>query len=224
MNLPDPSTLLRKLEAGGRTSLYYSLPAAQAAGFDWLERAPFSLRLVFENLLRQVGEGLSDSADLAAIVRARTQGSTEEIGFRFARVLMPDSSGVPLLGDLAAMRDAIVRLGGDPSRLAPAVPIDLVVDHSVMVDRSGSSEALHTNLALELSRNTERYSFLKWAAQAFPGLRLIPPGQGILHQINLEHLCEVVTCVQGRAGVLACPDSVIGMDSHTPTINALGVL
>ena len=224
MSPPDPSTLLRKLEVGGRTALYYSLPAAQAAGFDWLGSAPFSLKLVFENLLRQAGEGLSDNTDLAAIVRARTQGSAEEIGFRFARVLMPDSSGVPLLGDLAAMRDAIVRLGGDPARLAPAVPIDLVVDHSVMVDRHGSSEALQTNLAIELSRNTERYSFLKWAAQAFPGLRLIPPGQGILHQINLEHLCEVVTVASGRAGALAFPDSVIGMDSHTPTINALGVL
>ena len=221
---PSARATRRELLVDGRAIAYYSLPAAEAAGLGTLEHLPFSLRLVFENLLRQQGEGRADETDLAAFGRATLTGSDEEIGFRFARVLMPDSSGVPLLGDLAAMRDAIVRLGGDPARLQPAVQVDLVVDHSVMVDRHGSPDALQSNLAIELSRNAERYSFLRWSAQAFSGLRLIPPGQGILHQINLEHLCDLVRLSDDAPLPLAYPDSVLGMDSHTPTINALGVL
>jgi aconitate hydratase len=133
---------------------------------------------------------------------------------------MPDSSGVPLLGDLAAMRDAMIRLGGDPARLNPSVPVDLVVDHSVMVDAYGVPDAVSRNQALELKRNAERYTFLRWGAQAFDNLRIVPPGNGILHQINLEYLARVVWTADG----VAYPDSVLGMDSHTAMINSLGIL
>jgi aconitate hydratase len=149
-----------------------------------------------------------------------TRRAEREIAFRFTRVLMPDSSGVPLLGDLAAMRDAMIRLGGDPARLNPSVPVDLVVDHSVMVDAYGVADAAIRNQALELKRNAERYAFLRWGAQAFDKLRIVPPGNGIVHQINLEYLARVVW----TSGGVAYPDSVLGMDSHTAMINSLGIL
>jgi aconitate hydratase len=139
-------------------------------------------------------------------------------------VLMPDSSGIPLLGDMAAMRDAMARLGGDPRRLDPLIPVDFVVDHSVMVDDYGSAEAMARNMALELARNRERYDFLRWGGRAFDHLRVIPPGTGICHQINLEYLARVVWTREEEGRLIAFPDSVIGMDSHTPMINGLGIV
>jgi aconitate hydratase len=172
-------------------------------------------------VLRQHAEGRSDGADIAAVAGwLATRRAEREIAFRFTRVLMPDSSGVPLLGDLAAMRDALIRLGGEPTRLNPSVPVDLVVDHSVMVDVHGTADAAARNQALELQRNAERYAFLRWGAQAFSNLRIVPPGNGILHQINLEYLARVVWTADG----VAYPDSVLGMDSHTAMINSLGIL
>ena len=200
---------------------YYSLEAAEALGLAGVSRLPCSLKVVLENVLRQHAEGRSDGADIAAVAGwLATRRAEREIAFRFTRVLMPDSSGVPLLGDLAAMRDAMIRLGGDPARLNPSVPVDLVVDHSVMVDAYGVPDAVVRNQALELKRNAERYAFLRWGAQAFDNLRIVPPGNGILHQINLEYLARVVW----TAGGVAYPDSVLGMDSHTAMINSLGVL
>ena len=200
---------------------YYSLEAAEALGLAGVSRLPCSLKVVLENVLRQHAEGRSDGSDIAAVAGwLATRRAEREIAFRFTRVLMPDSSGVPLLGDLAAMRDAMIRLGGDPARLNPSVPVDLVVDHSVMVDAYGVPDAVNRNQVLELKRNAERYSFLRWGAQAFDNLRIVPPGNGILHQINLEHLARVVW----TAGGVAYPDSVLGMDSHTAMINSLGVL
>jgi aconitate hydratase len=200
---------------------YYSLEAAEALGLAGVSRLPCSLKVVLENVLRQHAEGRSDGSDIAAVAGwLATRGAEREIAFRFTRVLMPDSSGVPLLGDLAAMRDAMIRLGGDPARLNPSVPVDLVVDHSVMVDAYGVADAVRRNQALELKRNAERYAFLRWGAQAFDKLRIVPPGNGILHQINLEYLARVVWTANG----VAYPDSVLGMDSHTAMINSLGVL
>jgi len=200
---------------------YYSLEAAEALGLAGVSRLPCSLKVVLENVLRQHAEGRSDGADIAAVAAwLATRRAEREIAFRFTRVLMPDSSGVPLLGDLAAMRDATIRLGGDPGRLNPSVPVDLVVDHSVMVDSYGVSDAASRNQVLELRRNAERYAFLRWGAQAFDNLRIVPPGNGILHQINLEYLARVVW----TADRIAYPDSVLGMDSHTAMINGLGVL
>jgi aconitate hydratase len=200
---------------------YYSLEAAEALGLAGVSRLPCSLKVVLENVLRQHAEGRSDGADIGAVAGwLGSRRAEREIAFRFTRVLMPDSSGVPLLGDLAAMRDAMIRLGGDPARLNPAVPVDLVVDHSVMVDAYGVPDAAIRNQALELKRNAERYAFLRWGAQAFDRLRIVPPGNGIVHQINLEYLARVVWTADG----VAYPDSVLGMDSHTAMINSLGIL
>jgi aconitate hydratase len=200
---------------------YYSLEAAEALGLTGISRLPCSLKVVLENVLRQHAEGRSDGSDIAAVAGwLATRRAEREIAFRFPRVLMPDSSGVPLLGDLAAMRDAMIRLGGEPKRLNPSVPVDLVVDHSVMVDAFGVADAVARNQAIELKRNAERYAFLRWGAQAFDNLRIVPPGNGILHQINLEHLARVVW----TSDRVAYPDSVLGMDSHTAMINSLGIL
>jgi aconitate hydratase len=200
---------------------YYSLEAAEALGLTGISRLPCSLKVVLENVLRQHAEGRSDGADIAAVAGwLATRRAEREIAFRFTRVLMPDSSGVPLLGDLAAMRDAMIRLGGEPKRLNPSVPVDLVVDHSVMVDAYGVADAAIRNQALELKRNVERYAFLRWGAQAFDNLRIVPPGNGIVHQINLEYLARVVWTTDH----VAYPDSVLGMDSHTAMINSLGIL
>jgi aconitate hydratase len=225
----DGSATRRELRAGGGTFDYYSLAAAQELGLAGVSRLPFSLKVVLENVLRQHAEGRSDGADIDAVAGWLARRRAErEIAFRFTRVLMPDSSGVPLLGDLAAMRDAMIRLGGDPARLNPSVPVDLVVDHAVMVDAFAAPDAVGRNQALELQRNGERYAFLRWGAQAFDNLRIVPPGNGICHQINLEYLAKVVwTGEPDRARGMrrtAYPDSVLGMDSHTAMVNSLGVL
>src|SRR5687767_12060865 len=216
----DSAATRRTLQIGTRSYDYYSLRAAEELGLKGASRLPFSLKVVLENLLRQHAEGVADGGDLEAIAAwLATQASTREIGFRPTRVLMPDSSGIPLMGDLAAMRDAMIRLGGDPGRVNPSVPVDLVVDHSVMVDEHATATAVGRNLALELKRNSERYAFLRWAAQAFDNLRLIPPGSGILHQINLEYLARVVWVREDKGRALAYPDSLLGMDSHTAMID-----
>jgi aconitate hydratase len=217
----DGRATRRELRVGGSAFAYYSLPAAGELGLAGVSRLPFSLKVVLENVLRQHGEGRSDGADIAAVAGwLATRRAEREIAFRFTRVLMPDSSGVPLLGDLAAMRDAMIRLGGDPLRLNPSVPVDLVVDHSVMVDAYGTADAAVRNQALELQRNAERYAFLRWGGQAFANLRIVPPGNGICHQVNLEYLARVVW----TSGGVVYPDSVLGMDSHTAMINSLGIL
>ena len=221
----DSNETLRVLKAGSRSYDYYSIAAAEELGLKGASALPFCLKVVLENLLRQHAEGRSDGADLQALAEWLEKGRSErEIGFRPARVLMPDSSGIPLFGDLAAMRDAMIRLGGDPASVNPAVPVDLVVDHAVMVDEHATKTAVVHNLSLELKRNAERYTFLRWAAQAFDNLRLIPPGNGILHQINLEYLARVVWTRDEGSRTIAFPDSLLGMDSHTATINSLGVL
>jgi aconitate hydratase len=223
------SATRRELRAGGGVFDYYSLAAAQELGLAGVSRLPCSLKVVLENVLRQHAEGRSDGADIDAVAGwLATRRAEREIAFRFTRVLMPDSSGVPLLGDLAAMRDAMIRLGGDPARLNPSVPVDLIVDHSVMVDAFAAPDAAIRNQALELKRNAERYAFLRWGAQAFDNLRIVPPGNGICHQINLEYLARVVWTgdPDGANGMrrTAYPDSVLGMDSHTAMINSLGIL
>src|SRR5438105_3740150 len=221
----DGRATRRELRAGGATFEYYSLEAAEALGLGPVSRLPFSLKILLESVLRQHDEGRSDGADIAAVAGwLATRRAEREIAFRFTRVLMPDSSGVPLLGDLAAMRDATIRLGGDPKRLNPSVPIDLVVDHSVMVDAYGTPDAAVRNQALELQRNAERYAFLRWGGQAFANLRIVPPGNGICHQVNLEYLARVVWTAEREGRRVAYPDSVLGMDSHTAMINSLGIL
>ncbi|MBG9388072.1 aconitate hydratase AcnA [Caenimonas aquaedulcis] len=218
--------MLEQLAVAGTGYDYYSLKAAQAdLGLAGIERLPKTLKLVLENQLRLRAEGLASDETIAAIAAwLDRRESPQEIGFRFGRVLMPDSSGVPLLGDLAAMREALASLGGDPARLNPTVPVDLVVDHSGMVEFWGEEAAAAKNLALEMRRNQERYEFIRWGAGAFDNLRVIPPGSGICHQVNIESLATVVTTREVNGRLVAFPDSVLGMDSHTPMVNALGVL
>jgi len=158
------------------------------------------------------------------LFRSRTRALDGEIPFFPLRILMPESSGIPLLADLAAMRDAIVQRGGDPARVKPAIPLDLIVDHSVIVETTGTADAAEKNLALEFARNEERFKFLRWAQMSFEGLSVVPPGNGICHQINLERFARVVQVVSRGGETIACPDAMVGMDSHTAMINALCVL
>ncbi len=221
----DHSQTLRELAAAGKTYRYYSLAAAEELGLRGIQRLPYVLKVVLENLLRQHAEGTASAQDIEALALwLETRSSQREIGFKPTRVMMVDSSGVPLLGDMAAMRDAMLRLGGDPRRINPAIPCDFIIDHSVMVDHTGTRDAIGRNLKLEFERNHERYAFLRWGMQAFDNLRLIPPGTGISHQINLEYLARVVWTRESGGATLAYPDSVLGMDSHTPMINSLGIV
>ncbi len=199
---------------------YYSLPALAAGLGITLDRLPFSLRVLLENLLRNEDGDAVTAADIEALAHWPAPAALDrEVAFHPARVLMPDSSGIPLLIDLAAMRDAMVDRGLDPKRVNPRIPVDLVIDHSVRVDFAGSPEAFSRNLKLEMERNRERYEVVRWAMAQYDNLRVIPPSNGILHQLNLEYLATVVA----TTGNTAFPDTLVGMDSHTPMINGLGI-
>src|SRR4051812_36751809 len=187
-----------------------------------LERLPFSLKVLLENLLRFEDGRTVKRDDVEALLKWDPAAEPDqEIAFRPARVLLQDFTGVPCVVDLAAMRDAITRLGGDPQRINPLVPMDLVIDHSVQVDSFASENSYSLNVHLEYQRNKERYSLLRWGQQAFRRFRVVPPGMGICHQVNLEYLAQVV--FRGDHG-LVYPDTLVGTDSHTTMINALGVL
>jgi aconitate hydratase len=209
------------ISAGGKTySLYrlYGLAKDRAT----LDRIPFSLRILLENLLRNEDERTVRRDDIEALLKYDPKAIPErEIAFRPARVLLQDFTGVPAVVDLAAMRDAIGRMGGDPNKINPLAPMDLVIDHSVQIDKFASTQALRLNTDLEYLRNRERYTLLRWGQQAFRGFRVVPPGTGICHQVNLEYLASVVFRGEGE---LAYPDSLVGTDSHTTMINGLGVL
>ena len=217
----------RQLSAGGKTYDYYSLPAAaDAAGLGDISRLPFSLRVLLENLVR-LENGRTVTVDDIKAVGAwlADKTSTREIAFRPARVLMQDFTGVPAVCDLAAMRAAMVALGGDPERINPLSPVDLVIDHSVMVDHFGTPKAFDENVDLEFERNGERYSFLRWGQDAFDNFRVVPPGTGICHQVNLEYLAQTIWVGQEDDGTLvAYPDTLVGTDSHTTMVNGMAVL
>jgi aconitate hydratase len=220
------------LEAGGNSYEYYRLAALEDEGFD-LSRLPCSLRILLENLLRHE-DGVTVTADdiraLAGWTGALPGSPEREIAFTPARVLLQDFTGVPAVVDLAAMRDAMAGLGGDPSRINPLQPVELVVDHSIQVDSFGSERAFHDNDRLDYARNEERYAFLKWGQQAFANFKVVPPNMGICHQVNLEFLARVVFGVHNDAPIgssglrQAYPDTLVGTDSHTPMVNGLGVL
>ncbi|ODT44685.1 MAG: aconitate hydratase 1 [Methylobacterium sp. SCN 67-24] len=220
----------RTLTAGGKTYTYYSLPDAEANGLTGISRLPFSMKVLLENLLRFEDGRSVTKADIEAFVAwADDKGKAgKEIGFRPARVLMQDFTGVPAVVDLAAMRDGVVALGGDPAKINPLVPVDLVIDHSVIVDEFGTPKALAQNVELEYERNEERYKFLKWGQGAFDNFRVVPPGTGICHQVNLEYLAQTVwtrtETIDGVEVEVAYPDTVVGTDSHTTMVNGLAVL
>ncbi|HLO76493.1 MAG TPA: aconitase family protein, partial [Magnetospirillum sp.] len=211
----------RTLTVGARSVDYFDLNAAAQHMGD-VSRLPFTIKVLLENLLRHE-DGRSVTVDdikaLAAWGGDRGR-SEREIAYRPARVLMQDFTGVPAVVDLAAMRDAVARLGGDPARINPLVPVDLVIDHSVMVDFYGTADALARNMEMEFQRNGERYAFLRWGATAFDNFRVVPPGTGICHQVNCEYLARVVWSADG----IAYPDTLVGTDSHTTMVNGMAVL
>ncbi|HZS86402.1 MAG TPA: aconitate hydratase AcnA [Chloroflexota bacterium] len=211
--------------ARGSTLTYYSLPAlGEALGVD-VSRLPVTVRILLENLARQSTRGLSAPADIEAVARWQPgSGKNEEFPFLPGRVVLQDFTGVPAVVDLAAMRSAVARLGGDPRRINPLAPADLVIDHSVQVDAFGSTLAFGRNVELEFERNRERYMLLRWAQQAFQEFRVVPPGTGIVHQVNLEYLASVVATRTQGGETTAFPDTLVGTDSHTTMINGLGVL
>jgi aconitate hydratase len=213
------------LEAGGKTYAYYSLKKAGEALGD-IARLPFSMKVLLENLLRFEDGATVTRDDLQAMVDwLKERRINREIQYRPARVLMQDFTGVPAVVDLAAMRDAMARLGGDPQKINPLVPVHLVIDHSVMVDEFGNPRAFERNVAFEYQRNAERYEFLKWGSQAFDNFKVVPPGTGICHQVNLEHVSQVVWSDEDQNGdTIAYPDTLVGTDSHTTMVNGLGVL
>ncbi|EJO95453.1 aconitate hydratase [Ectopseudomonas mendocina DLHK] len=220
----DSLNCRRELKVGDATYHYFSLPeAAQRLGN--IDRLPKSLKVLLENLLRNEDGKTVQPQDLQAMVDWLDQrASDREIQYRPARVLMQDFTGVPAVVDLAAMRDAMAKAGGDPQRINPLSPVDLVIDHSVMVDRYASSSAFHDNVELEMQRNGERYAFLRWGQHAFDNFSVVPPGTGICHQVNLEYLARTVWTKEEDGTTLAFPDTLVGTDSHTTMINGLGVL
>lgn len=213
------------LSVGERQYDYYSLEAAAGAGLGDVGSLPFSLKVLLENLLRWEDGRTVTIDDVRAVAEwLGSRSSDREIAYRPARVLMQDFTGVPAVVDLAAMRDAMVARNGDPAKINPLVPVDLVIDHSVMVNASGSAGALSTNVEMEYERNRERYEFLRWGQQAFDGFRVVPPGTGICHQVNLEYLAQVVWTGADNGTTVAYPDTLVGTDSHTTMVNGLAVL
>jgi len=218
----DPFNSLKEFHPGtGRKGTFHSLPALEQAGLGPVSRLPVSIRIVLESVLRNCdGKKVTEEHVRQLASWKPSSPRTEEIPFVVSRILLQDFTGVPLLCDLAAMRDAVKRTGGDPLIIEPLVPVDLIIDHSVQVDSYGSSDSLRKNMEMEFNRNRERYEFLKWGMQAFKTFRVVPPGIGICHQVNLEHLARGVHEQNG----LYFPDTLVGTDSHTTMINGIGVV
>ncbi|HUJ02651.1 MAG TPA: aconitate hydratase AcnA [Rhizomicrobium sp.] len=219
----------RTLTAGGKSYAYFSLAAAEKAGLKDVAKLPYSMRVLLENLLRHEDGKTVKADDIRAVAAwAKTRTSDREIAFRPARVLMQDLTGVPAVVDLAAMRDAMQKLGGDAEKINPLAEVDLVIDHSVMVDNFGTARAFKQNVEVEYQRNMERYQFLRWGQQAFANFRVVPPGTGICHQVNLEYLAQTVWTRKKKEAKktveYAFPDTLVGTDSHTTMVNGLSVL
>jgi aconitate hydratase len=228
--MSDEFNTLKRFDAGnGREGVLHSLPALEAQGIGPISRLPVSIRIVLESVLRNCDGKKVRRKDVETLAKWNAKSpANDEIPFVVARIVLQDFTGVPLVVDLAAMRSAVEELGGDPKIIEPLVPVDLVVDHSVQVDFAGSAEALRLNMEMEFKRNRERYEFLKWGQQAFKTFGLVPPGIGIVHQVNLEYLAKGVLSqnveVQGSKSEVFYPDTLVGTDSHTTMINGLGVV
>src|SRR5438045_2598937 len=228
--MTDEFKTLKKFDAGnGREGFLYSLPALEEQGVGKISRLPVSIRIVLESVLRNCDGKKVRRKDIETLAKWNAKKpANEEIPFVVARIVLQDFTGVPLVVDLAAMRSAVKKLDGDPKIIEPLVPVDLVVDHSVQVDFFGSPRALQLNLDMGFKRNRERYQFLKWGQQAFSTFQLIPPGIGIVHQVNLEYLAKGVLSQRsegtGQKSEIFYPDTLVGTDSHTTMINGLGVV
>jgi aconitate hydratase len=213
------------LNVGGQRFTYFSLPLLEKAGYSGLARLPYSLKILLENLLRREDARFVDRDDIETLAGWDvTSKAAREIAFMPARVLLQDFTGVPAVVDLAAMRDGVIRLGGDPRKVNPLQPVELVIDHSVQVDHFVERNAFELNAELEFSRNRERYTFLRWGQTAFDNFKVVPPDTGIVHQVNLEYLARAVFSEQVGGEWLAYPDTLVGTDSHTTMVNGLGVV
>ena len=219
----------KTLKIGKKSYTYYCLKSAEKNGVQNISSLPFSIKVLLENLLRNEDQKTVYKKDIEAFQKwKKNKKIKKEINFRPARVLMQDFTGVPAVVDLASMRSAIKEKNGDPNKINPLSPVDLVIDHSVMVDKYGSATAYKANVDLEYKRNIERYEFLRWGQKSFDNFRVVPPGTGICHQVNLEYLAKTVWSedkkINGNNFTLAYPDTVVGTDSHTTMINGLSVL
>lgn len=225
MSGQDSLKARRSLNVDGKSYDYFSIPAAaEALGVDFTS-LPYSMKVLLENLLRNEDGKTVKVDDIKALAGwIETRKSTQEIAYRPARVLMQDYTGVPAVVDLAAMRDAMVNLGGDPNKINPLSPVDLVIDHSVQIDHFGTPDAFQKNVEIEFERNGERYEFLRWGQGAFSNFRVVPPGTGICHQVNLEYLSQGVWTKEEDGKTMAYPDTCVGTDSHTTMVNGMGVL
>ncbi|HEV7602528.1 MAG TPA: aconitase family protein, partial [Bradyrhizobium sp.] len=223
----------KTLKVGGKSYVYYSLPTAEKNGLKGISKLPYSMKVLLENLLRNEDDRTVKKDDILAVAKwLRKRALEHEIAFRPARVLMQDFTGVPAVVDLAAMRDAMKHLGGEAKKINPLVPVDLVIDHSVAVNYFGHADSFKKNVEDEYKQNQERYKFLKWAQRSFENFRVVPPGTGICHQVNLEYLSQTVWTAPDKVKVdgkeqtmeVAYPDTLVGTDSHTTMVNGLSVL
>src|SRR5881409_1007111 len=224
-NPNDPLGALATLETSSGPVSYYRLDRLTELGLTDIGRLPFSVRVLLENLLRRLDVHIVTEEDVHALASwAPGSLSPRELPFLPARVLLQDLTGIPVVADLAALRSEVDRLGADPQRVNPLFPVDLVVDHSVQVDAFGMADAFRINVAREYERNGERYGFLRWAQESFRNFSVVPPGAGIVHQVNLEFMARVVQTATVDGRTLAFPDTLVGTDSHTTMVNGLGVL
>jgi aconitate hydratase len=213
-----------QLESGGKTYTYYRLQGLEEQGLGKVSRLPFSIKVLLEAAVRQCDGKAVTEEHVKQLARWAEERSDKEVAFKPARIVLQDFTGVPAVVDLAALRSAMKRVGGDPSRINPLIPVDLVIDHSVMVDKYGTEDALEYNMNVEFERNEERYRLLRWAQEAFDNFRAVPPATGIVHQVNLEYLATVVATHEVNGRIEVFPDSLVGTDSHTTMINGLGVV
>ena len=216
---------LSDIQVNGKSFKFYSIPEAEKNGLDGISKLPKSLKVLLENLLRYE-DGTSVTKEQIEAVKKwlKTKKSNTEIAYRPARVLLQDYTGIPAVADLAAMREAVKEKNKDPKKINPLSSVDLVIDHSVQVDQSANRDSFEKNVDIEFKRNGERYSFLKWGQQAFDNFRIVPPGTGICHQVNLEYLSKVVWSEKFKEDHYIFPDTLVGTDSHTTMVNGLSVL
>ena len=219
------SEFIRKVTINKKEYRFFDIGLLEKKGVAKISRLPFSIRILVENLLRKMDDRVVKESDVLNIARWKKRyDAPREIPYHPARVLMQDFTGVPAVVDLAAMRDAVKDLGGDPAKINPLVPVDLIVDHSIQVDAWGTADALVENVAREYERNGERYALLKWAQESFDRFQVVPPNSGICHQVNLEYIGRVITTEKDQGRMMAYPDTVVGLDSHTTMINGVGVM
>ncbi|MED4619573.1 aconitase family protein, partial [Priestia megaterium] len=225
MTKKDVFNARSSFDLNGSTYNYYRLQALEEAGLGNVSKLPYSIKVLLESVLRQVDGRVITKEHVENLAKWGTKDIKDiDVPFKPSRVILQDFTGVPAVVDLASLRKAMADLGGDPDKINPEIPVDLVVDHSVQVDKAGTADSLRINMDLEFQRNTERYNFLSWAQKSFNNYRAVPPATGIVHQVNLEYLANVVHAVEEDGEFVAFPDSLVGTDSHTTMINGIGVL